>query len=71
MRGGVIPAPGSGSPLPPGIGDASRRPLAVWSKYLPTDPVGGSGDFPFPRDPPRAPGISVSIGVDMLCTVND
>ena len=66
MRGGVIPAPGSGSLLPPGAGDVSQRPLDVWSKYLPTDPLGGSGDFPFPRVSPIPPGISVSIGVDIV-----
>ena len=71
MRGGDILPSGFGSPLPPGIGDVSRRPLSVWSKYLPTDSLGGSGVFPFPLVPPIPPGISVSIGVDMLCTVRD
>ena len=71
MCGGVIPAPGSGSLLPPGAGDASQCPPDVWSKYLLTDPLGGSGDFPFPRVSPMPPGISVSIGVDILWTVKD
>ena len=70
-RGGVTPAPGSGSPLPPGAGDVSRCPLVVWSKYLPTDPLDCSGDFPFLLDSPMPPGILVSIGVDILCIVKD
>ena len=71
MRGGDILPPGFGSPLPPGIGDASRCLPEVWSKYLPTDPVGGSGDFPLLPVSLIPPGISVSIGVDILCTVKD
>ena len=63
---GVVAVTGGGSPLPPGSGEPSLRPLYIWSKYLPTGCIDGSGDFPLPQVPPMPPSISVSIGVDML-----